>query len=62
MELAVDLDMALATDTAIANGAWLRPFRNLVYAMPPYVSTAEDLATITGAMRAVVDALTEASC
>lgn len=62
VELAVDLDMALATDTAIANGAWLRPFRNLVYAMPPYVCTAEDLATITGAMRAVVDALTEASC
>lgn len=46
VELAVDLDMALATDTAIAIGAWLRPFRNLVYAMPPYVCTAEDLASV----------------
>ena len=29
---------------------WLRPFRNLIYAMPPYVTDDEDLARITEAM------------
>ena len=37
-------------------GAWLRPFGRLVYAMPPYISTDDDVAVITGAMRAVVEA------
>ena len=32
---------------------WLRPFRNLVYTMPPYVTSDEDLATITDGHRAV---------
>lgn len=61
IELTVPLDMALATDTAIAHGVWLRPFRNLVYAMPPYTCTAEDLHTIANGMVAVVDALTDSS-
>ena len=38
---------------ATGNGAWLRPFRDLVYAMPPYVATDADLAVITRAMLAV---------
>ncbi|GAA1395497.1 adenosylmethionine--8-amino-7-oxononanoate transaminase [Luteococcus peritonei] len=62
VELTRPVDLPLATRVAIEHGVWLRPFRNLVYAMPPYVCTAEDLATITGAMRAVVDALTEEAC
>ena len=28
-------------------GVWLRPFRDLVYTMPPYVCSAADLAMIT---------------
>ncbi|MGZ4774283.1 MAG: adenosylmethionine--8-amino-7-oxononanoate transaminase, partial [Oryzihumus sp.] len=35
---------------AIERGVWVRPFRDLVYTMPPYVSTAEDLATICSAL------------
>ena len=31
---------------------WLRPFRELIYAMPPYVIDAEDLARVTAAMLA----------
>jgi adenosylmethionine-8-amino-7-oxononanoate aminotransferase len=31
-------------------GVWVRPFRNLVYTMPPYVCSADDLATITAAL------------
>ncbi len=59
VELAVPLDVGLATRTGIDHEVWFRPFRNLVYAMPPYVTSADELATIGAAMRAVVDALAE---
>jgi adenosylmethionine-8-amino-7-oxononanoate aminotransferase len=35
---------------AIERGVWVRPFRDLVYTMPPYVSTAEDVASICSAL------------
>lgn len=38
------------TAAAIARGVWVRPFRNLVYTMPPYVTDDTDLRTITGAL------------
>src|SRR5690606_10870229 len=41
IEMAEPVDMAVATATALRNGVWLRPFRNLVYAMPPYICTPE---------------------
>ncbi|MFD5092866.1 adenosylmethionine--8-amino-7-oxononanoate transaminase [Amycolatopsis thailandensis] len=50
VELDHPVDMAVATDVLTANGVWLRPFRNLIYTMPPYISEAEDLATITSAV------------
>ena len=27
----------------LEHGVWLRPFRNLVYAMPPYICTPEEI-------------------
>jgi adenosylmethionine-8-amino-7-oxononanoate aminotransferase len=44
------VDVAAATRTAVEHGVWLRPFRDLIYAMPPYVTSDEDLERITGAM------------
>ena len=44
------VDMAEATRVATGLGVWLRPFRDLIYAMPPYVCTDSDLATIAEAM------------
>lgn len=38
-------------------GVWLRPFGRLLYTMPPYVSSGEDLVAITDAMLAAADAL-----
>ena len=38
--------MAAATRAAVERGVWLRPFRDLIYAMPPYVTGDEDLARI----------------
>ena len=50
IELERDVDMAAATAAAVDRGVWLRPFRNLIYAMPPYVIGREDLAEVAGAM------------
>ncbi|MFI5565463.1 adenosylmethionine--8-amino-7-oxononanoate transaminase [Amycolatopsis japonica] len=50
IELDHPVDMAVATEILTGNGVWLRPFRNLIYTMPPYISGAEDLAAITSAM------------
>ncbi|MFD6068966.1 adenosylmethionine--8-amino-7-oxononanoate transaminase [Amycolatopsis lurida] len=50
VELDHPVDMAVATEILTANGVWLRPFRNLIYTMPPYISEADDLAAITSAM------------
>lgn len=38
------------TAAAVARGAWVRPFRDLVYTMPPYVSADDDLAVLTAAL------------
>jgi adenosylmethionine-8-amino-7-oxononanoate aminotransferase len=47
------VDLAVATPVALDHGVWLRPFRNLVYTMPPYITSDADLATIaTGVIAA----------
>jgi adenosylmethionine-8-amino-7-oxononanoate aminotransferase len=44
------VDLAVATGTALRHGVWLRPFRNLVYAMPPFICSPAEIAQITSAM------------
>ncbi|MHC8505463.1 adenosylmethionine--8-amino-7-oxononanoate transaminase [Pseudonocardia artemisiae] len=56
VQLDHEVDMAAATAAAARAGVWLRPFRDLVYTMPPYVCTAEDLAAITAAVCAAAAA------
>ena len=53
VQLDHQVDIAAATATAVRHGVWLRPFRDLIYTMPPYVIGEEDLGTLT---RAVVEA------
>ncbi|MCU1600613.1 MAG: adenosylmethionine-8-amino-7-oxononanoate aminotransferase [Frankiales bacterium] len=50
IELTEPCDMSVLQPRLVAEGAWVRPFGKLVYTMPPYVSTPEDVATVTGAM------------
>lgn len=40
------VDVTAATAAALSAGVWLRPFRDLVYTMPPYISTDDELAAI----------------
>ncbi|MFI8942840.1 adenosylmethionine--8-amino-7-oxononanoate transaminase [Streptomyces syringium] len=56
VELDHDVDMAAATRAAVRAGVWLRPFRNLVYTMPPYITGDEDVARICAGVRAVAAA------
>lgn len=49
------VDMPTATAAALGAGAWLRPFRDLVYTMPPYISSAQDVDTICRAVAAAVE-------
>jgi len=44
------VDVGAATAVAVERGVWLRPFRDLVYTMPPYVTGDADLARVTAAM------------
>jgi len=48
------VDVVKATEAAVEEGVWLRPFRDLVYAMPPYVTPDEDLARICTAIERAV--------
>jgi adenosylmethionine---8-amino-7-oxononanoate aminotransferase len=42
--------MRTATPAAVREGVWLRPFRDLIYTMPPYVTGDEDVARIARAV------------
>ncbi|MFD4642547.1 adenosylmethionine--8-amino-7-oxononanoate transaminase [Lentzea sp. NPDC058436] len=46
VQLYEPVDMARATRAAVDAGVWLRPFRDLIYTMPPFVSTDDDIAAI----------------
>jgi adenosylmethionine-8-amino-7-oxononanoate aminotransferase len=45
-----EVDVAAATAVAVEHGVWLRPFRDLIYTMPPYVIAEGDLAAVAGAV------------
>ncbi|WP_375336990.1 adenosylmethionine--8-amino-7-oxononanoate transaminase [Conexibacter sp. W3-3-2] len=50
------VDVAAATAAAIAQGVWLRPFRDLVYTMPPYVCEPYDVDRIAAGVVAAAAA------
>ncbi|WP_052359846.1 adenosylmethionine--8-amino-7-oxononanoate transaminase [Actinoplanes friuliensis] len=50
------VDLPSATAAAAGAGVWLRPFRDLVYTMPPYVTDDADVARITQGIAAAVSA------
>ncbi|WP_354700454.1 Adenosylmethionine-8-amino-7-oxononanoate aminotransferase [Paraconexibacter sp. AEG42_29] len=60
VELDGPVDMARVTAATVERGVWLRPFRNLVYAMPPYVTGDADLARIGEAAVAAAQAMATA--
>jgi adenosylmethionine-8-amino-7-oxononanoate aminotransferase len=49
VQLDHEVDVAAGCAAAVREGVWLRPFRDLVYTMPPYVTDDDDLARICAA-------------
>ncbi|MFI0464206.1 adenosylmethionine--8-amino-7-oxononanoate transaminase [Saccharopolyspora sp. 5N102] len=50
------VDVVKATEAALEQGVWLRPFRDLIYTMPPYVCTDDDIAAICAGIAAAAEA------
>ncbi|WP_369044020.1 adenosylmethionine--8-amino-7-oxononanoate transaminase [Streptomyces sp. Midd1] len=50
VQLDREVDMKAATAAAVREGVWLRPFRDLVYTMPPYVTGDRDVERIARAV------------
>ena len=54
VEMECDVNMSAATAAAVAQGVWLRPFGRLIYIMPPFISTADEIAQMCRGVRAAV--------
>lgn len=50
------VDVAAAGRIGVEHGVWLRPFMNLIYTLPPYVTTDEQCDQICAAIGAIVKA------
>jgi adenosylmethionine---8-amino-7-oxononanoate aminotransferase len=50
VQLDSPVDVIAVTRAALRRGVWLRPFRDLVYTMPPYVCTDDDVRAIAEAV------------
>ena len=57
IELDRPVDLRVTTPVSLDHGVWLRPFRNLVYAMPPFICTPAEIGQICAAMVAVARAV-----
>ena len=55
VQLREPVRVAEVTAAAIERGVWLRPFRDLVYTMPPYVTSDDDLALLTAGLVGAVE-------
>lgn len=57
IEMHQSVNMTEVQPMFVERGVWIRPFGRLVYAMPPYIMTDDDVARLTGAMVDVIQAL-----
>ncbi|GAA1584493.1 adenosylmethionine--8-amino-7-oxononanoate transaminase [Kribbella karoonensis] len=55
VQLGGPVDLPRMTEAALKRGVWVRPFRDLVYTMPPYVCTDDEIATIAAAITGAVE-------
>ena len=56
VELDKEVHVGALCRAFVEQGVWIRPFRNLVYIMPPYVIKDSELSQLTGAIQHVVSA------
>ena len=58
VQLNEPVDVAAVSAAALRRGVWVRPFVDLVYTMPPYICTDEEIAMIGAAICGAVEELT----
>jgi adenosylmethionine-8-amino-7-oxononanoate aminotransferase len=56
IQLKRPVDISIATRAAIEHGVWIRPFRDLIYTMPPYITGNDDLGVLCNALVAAAEA------
>ncbi len=54
VELNKEVDLAFMSKLFVEKGVWVRPFLNLVYIMPPFVTSKEELTHVTSAIFEVI--------
>ncbi|MDN5416648.1 MAG: adenosylmethionine--8-amino-7-oxononanoate transaminase [Acinetobacter sp.] len=61
VELTVNADMKTLQQEFVRRGIWIRPFGKLVYVMPPYVITAQELKTLLEQLVEVVKGMEQST-
>jgi len=54
VQMESSFDVYSLRDQFIAEGVWVRPFKDIVYLMPPLVISEEELGLLTGAIRKIL--------
>jgi adenosylmethionine-8-amino-7-oxononanoate aminotransferase len=54
VELETPVDMARVQPAFVERGVWLRPYGRLLYTMPPFIATAEQISVLTAAIHDVI--------
>jgi len=54
VELIDNVDMNIAIKEFVKRGVWIRPFINLIYIMPPYIITNEELQKVINAIYEII--------
>lgn len=50
VEMKVPVDVPKAQEFFVNKGVWIRPFRNLIYIMPPYITRKKELTQLTSSI------------